>query len=665
VTTADHARFSLICASAVSIHVDVAEVVRWREQRKELQERLALVTAERDAVTADRDRFRSQYEQTAEARVLALEAQVEELRGQLREALKLVDLQEADLARYKVTIEASTPHRPEHVPAKELKLVLERVLADLPDTAGANDGSSAPSGAESAADPAGAPAGASSLPGTEAPTDTCAGDEAHAPTNGTTAGPKTQAGRGRHAHGRRKLDLASLPIVVVEILPEEVRAAGGAGYERIGEEISDRLAFRPGSYVRLRLVRPTFVAISPKGEATVTEVGASTERGAEATAKVHFAPRPGSVWCAPLPGCLWPYVMADTSAIAHVIVSKYDDLLPLNRQERISMREGFVLPRSTQCGWLGASYELLYRIVDAMWEEARRTAFCIATDATGAPVRAKGACVNWHVFVMIADKDHIVFRPTREHTSDTMETMFEGFHGHLLADAAPIYDVLYREHDVIEVGCWSHARRYFWRALGSDRERAMEALAIIAELFEVAEACRDIPMPKRTRERAARAGPVLALFDRWIERHRAEVDERGPLDKAIGYYTNQREALRRFLTDGRLRLDNNISEQQVRNLVLGRANWTFFENRNGLAWYATFRSLIASCVLHGINAEQYLEEVLRLAPHWPTTRVIELAPKYWARTRASLDERQRMIVTRPWEIDAALTLAEPIVTQAA
>ncbi|HTB75602.1 MAG TPA: IS66 family transposase [Polyangiaceae bacterium] len=634
---------------------------RWREY-------LEHVVAERDATAAERDQYRTQYEQAAEeiARVPALEAEIETLRGQLREALKLIDLQSADIARYRAAVEASAPHQPERVPAQELKLILERVAADLPNTARANDGSSPAGSAEGVPAPAGAPEGASNSPGTEATTkETCAGDEAHAPANGTTAGPKTNEGRGRHAHGRRKLDLTSLPVVVVEIMPDEVRAAGGVGYERIGEEISDRLAFRPGSYVRLRIVRPTFVAVSPKVEVTTTEGPTSTEHLAKPTAKAPPAPRLGSLWCAPLPGCLWPYVMADTSAIAHIIVSKYDDFLPLNRQERISMREGFVLPRSTQCGWLGTAYELLYRIVDAMWEEARRTAFCIATDATGAPVRAKGACVNWHVFVMIADKDHIVFRPTREHTSATMETMFEGFHGRLLADAAPIYDVLYREHEVVEVGCWSHARRYFWRALGSDRERAMEALAIIAKLFEVAHACRDLPLPERTGERAARAGPVLALFDRWIERHREDVDERGPLAKAIGYYTNQREALRRFLTDGRLRLDNNISEQQVRNLVLGRANWTFFENRAGLSWYATFRSLIASCVLHGLNAEQYLEEVLRLAPHWPVTRMLELAPKDWTRTRAGLDEHQRAIVARPWESEAALAPTAPVVVQAA
>ena len=123
--------------------------------------------------------------------------------------------------------------------------------------------------------------------------------------------------------------------------------------------------------------------------------------------------------------------------------------------------------------------------------------------------------------------------------------------------------------------------------------------------------------------------------------------------------------MRRFLTDGRLRLDNNISEQQLRNLVLGRANWTFFENRAGLSWYATFRSLLASCVLHGLNAQQYLEEVLRLAPHWPVTRVLELAPKYWARTRAALDAQQRAIIAPPWEVEVATSSPVEIPAQAA
>jgi hypothetical protein len=253
------------------------------------------------------------------------------------------------------------------------------------------------------------------------------------------------------------------------------------------------------------------------------------------------------------------------------------------------------------------------------------------------------------MFVFVADRDHVVFRHAPAQDGEAVEAMLNGFHGHLLADASAIFDVLYRKpHDMTEVACWFHCRRYFWRSIESDRERAMEALAIIAKLFEVERNCHDVPMPERTAVRAARAGPILELFDTWIELHRGKVDPRGPLDVAIGYYTNQRDALRRFLTDGRLRLDNNISEAQLRNVVLGLHNWKWFANETGLKWYGTFRSLIASCALHGLNAQTYLEQLLRLAPHWPVPRQLELSPKYWSRTLAGLDDSARAIVAPPW-----------------
>jgi transposase len=85
-------------------------------------------------------------------------------------------------------------------------------------------------------------------------------------------------------------------------------------------------------------------------------------------------------------------------------------------------------------------------------------------------------------------------------------------------------------------------------------------------------------------------------------------------------------------------------------LILGEHNWQWFANETGLRWYTTFRSLIASCALHGLNAQSYLEQVLRLAPHWPVTRMLELAPKYWTRTVSALDAKMRSILMRPWEI---------------
>jgi len=566
--------------------------------------------------------------EAARQRIAELEAEADTLRAQLREVVKHDELQRADIERYRDAYERNRPNCPERVPAPELQLVFEQVLSTYGDAAVANDATTA----DRSSEPSGSASGADDA----APT--------RAGTTAETPASNEAPDKRRHPHGRRRLDLTKLPVERVAIEPAEVKATGGKGFVRIGEEVSERIGFRPGSYFRIRLVRGKWVPALPAGAATPpspTPTPAAPEE-------------PRRVLVAPLPDCLWPGTMADASAIARVIIAKYDDVTPLHRQEHISDREGFALPRSTQCGWLSAAYEMLHRIVTAMFDEARAKAFCIATDATGARVRAKGCCDNWHVFVFIADRDHVVFRFVPKHTSPAVATLLHGFRGYLLSDAAPVYDALHRSGDVIEVACWFHARRYFWRALETDHAPSMQALAIIRELFRVDRECHDIAMPVRTEVRAQQARPVLAMFDRWIEAHRGRADPRGPLRTAIGYYDNQRKALHRFLEDGRLRLDNNISEGALRNLVLGGHNWQWFANKTGLAWYTTFRSLIASCSLHGLNPQDYLEQVLRLAPHWPVTQVLDLSPKYWARTLAQLSTAQREILVRPWELSAAV-----------
>lgn len=395
--------------------------------------------------------------------------------------------------------------------------------------------------------------------------------------------------------------------------------------------MSERVAFKRGGYVRLRIVRRKWARVAEK---------------TKSEEKVVEMPK---VLVAPLPEGVWPNALADPSAIAQNIIAKYDDSLPLNRQEKISARNGFAVPRSTQCGWLGAAYLLVYRLVEAMLAEALAKSFCIATDATGAPVRGAGQCESWHIFVLLTDRDRVVFRYAEHQTSEVVNDMLSRFRGHLLLDAAPVYDVLFKDGARLEVACWFHQRRYFWRALETQKELALEVLSLIAKLFDIERRTKDLPLPEKTAARADAARPVLAMFDAWVARNRDKADPRGPLAAAVGYYDNQREALHRFLTDGRLRLDNSVSEQQLRNVVLGRHNWMFFENETGLRWYCAFRSLIASCALHGINAHDYLEQLLRLAPSWPVSRVLELSPKYWKATLAKLDARQRALLERPRE----------------
>lgn len=552
------------------------------------------------------------------ARNVELEQKVAVLQEQLDEAMKLCELQQADLERFREAYEAVRPNHPERVAPEQLQLAFEQMLAMLGPSQADNDvqgsGESTPSGAEP---------------------------------------PPRKRGKKRHPHGRRPLDTSYLEKKELELIPAEVLADGGVGWKRIGEEVSARVAFRAASYICLVIRRVKFARTDT---AVAVQVPTAAQTALEDVATIDCTPALESspVVIAPLPDSVWPTVMADPSAIAHVIVSKYDDLLPLHRQERISARDGFALPRSTQCGWLGRAHDVSYRIVDAMFADAKAHAHCIATDATGAPMRGADKCQSWDVFVLLADRDHIVFRHVREHaTSDSVRQLFSGFQGHLLADAAPIYDALYETGDIIEHCCWFHARRYFYRALETDRDSALGPLSLIAKLFEIDHECGAIPdLAERTASRARRCKPLLEMLDEWMDRHRDAADPRGPLAKAIGYYDRQRIALHRFVDDARISLHNNGSEQQLRNLALGRHNWTFFANETGLRWYTTFRSLIASCRLHHLNAERYLEEILRLAPHWPASRVLELSPKLWSTTRNNLDARYRAIIARPWEVTA-------------
>lgn len=574
----------------------------------------------------------------------ALREERDQLRRENSELAKLVELQSADLERLQSEASAANaaasstaPNQPERVPKNQLQLAFEEVLASIEDKEVRDALEQAVGSDEGASDQGGATNG-------DAPGDGPSGDtEKSRPRKPRTKG-----------HGRRALNLTNLPVDEVVIDPEEVVAANGEGFKLIGEEVSERLGLRPAEYRRIVVRRRKWMTIrdAPK----VQPVSEDSEIPPEEP--------DASILIAPLPASLWPHFMAEVSAIVHGIQSKYGDLLPLNRQQGISARNGFEVPRSTMCGWFGAAYPYCERIVAAMKADSIARAFCIATDSTGAPVRppGKGPLERWQVFVFIADQDHIFFDFSRSGTSVAVSAMLDGYKGNVLADAASIFDALYDDGDMSEVGCWSHMRRYFWKALASDGPRAIQALGLISKLFLVDRACALVEMPRRTDVRAARARPILEALDRWVISVEPHADPRSPLSAALTYYKNQREALRRFLLDGRLRIHNNDSESNLRNLVLGRHNWVFFETDTGLKYYTVFRSLIASCALHGLNPEQYLQEILRLVPHWPVNRVIELAPKYWRATRERLDARQRAIMMPPWELPS--TTVDPQASRA-
>ena len=231
--------------------------------------------------------------------------------------------------------------------------------------------------------------------------------------------------------------------------------------------------------------------------------------------------------------------------------------------------------------------------------------------------------------------------------------MFRGYSGYVQADAKSVYDVLFRDARTsrrrrttsempTEVGCWSHCRRKFWEATFAKSEVAREGLARIGRIFDA----RATPgaASRRRRSSALREQhlrPHLEAFFAWAAVEYEKVrDQRGLLRSALGYAVRQKDALMRVLDDGRLLLDNNRSERELRSIAVGRKAWLFVGSDDHAESAGHLFSLIASARLHGLDPEAYLRDLFRVLAHWPRDRYLELAPKYWAKTRARLDPRE-------------------------
>jgi transposase len=312
-------------------------------------------------------------------------------------------------------------------------------------------------------------------------------------------------------------------------------------------------------------------------------------------------------------------------------VRRWQDHQPVNRLEGIYGRVGLPIPKSTICTWHEELSELVQPLIEAMRADALAQPY-LCVDATGVLVLAKERCRTGHFWVAVAPERHVLFRYTKRHDSGAVDSVLPGYSGYLVADAHAVYDHLYRGGSVIEVGCWAHARRYFFKALESDPERAKTALAQIAALFALERSMISTPAKKRRELRQSRAAPIVEAFFAWCAQEAARVLDESPISQAIGYARNQQVALRRYLDDGRLPMHNNISELNLRREVVGRKNWLFVGSDEGGEINATFVSLLASCSLHKIEPLGYMRDLFCLLPRWPRHRVLELAPVNWNQT---------------------------------
>ena len=440
--------------------------------------------------------------------------------------------------------------------------------------------------------------------------------------------------------GRRDLAAQDMPEERVEITDPVLEGTA----ERIGFEVSYKLGRRRGGPVRIVMARVTY-KVTREGEAPALVTAALPK---EIMASGLLAP----------------------SMIAYVLTKKFRFGMPFARLVEELASEGIDCDDGTMCRYAEHVGATLGCIVDACAKEAKETAFCLSTDATGIaiqpPRHPQGkpqACLKGHFFVVLADRDHVFFEYQPKHTSDAVCAMFKGFKGYVQADAHCVYDALFRGEARIdesdkppeEVACWSHARRKFWEAAIITKDAAArEALLRIGALFEFEERWVDLAPKQRHERRQLASRPLLDDFFAWAEGVFDRVrGVRGPLSTAFGYAIRQRDALRRFLDDGRLRLENNASERALRVIAVGRKAWMFCGSGVHAQAAANLFSLIASCKLHGIDPEIYLADIIRIVPYWPRDRYLELAPKYWARTRGRLDQAELALPLGPISVPPA------------
>lgn len=407
---------------------------------------------------------------------------------------------------------------------------------------------------------------------------------------------------------KRKPFPETLPRETVTHTPEAERCPDcGGQFKSLGEDASEMLEYVPASFKVIRYVRPKLACTR-------------CDHIAQAAAPARPIPRG----------------FAGPALLAHVLVGKFCDHLPLYRQSAIYARSGLDLDRALLAEWVGHCHELLSPLVEAI----RRYVLGsnkVHADDTPFPVLSpgKGRTKTARLWTYVRDDrpagcndpPAVWFAYSEDRKGLHPREHLKSFHGILQADAYGGFDALYESGEIQEAACWAHVRRKFvdvYRAQASPI--AAEAISRIAGLYAIESQIRGQSPGERRIIRQAQALPLLHALHAWLEEQRQRVSRKSGIADAISYALNHWSALIRYAADGRIEIDNNAAERALRGVALGRKNYLFGGSDVGGERAASMYCLIGSAKLNGIDPEAYLRTVLtRIAEH-PINRIDELLP---------------------------------------
>ena len=396
------------------------------------------------------------------------------------------------------------------------------------------------------------------------------------------------------AHLERRVE-----VIEPENLPEDA--------QKVNVKITEILEFEPGKLYVRQIARPYYI-------------------GQQNDEQTEFI-------IAPLPSRALPKSNAGEGLLSHIIISKFVDHLPFYRQIQMFKRQGIDLAESTVHGWFSESMQLIQPLYQKLKEQVLQTDYLMA-DETPIPVLTKDKPGSTHkgyhwVYYNPLSK-MVLFDYRKSRGREGPNQVLKDFKGYLQTDGYQGYDELKNKTQIMHLACMAHARRYFEKALDNDPLRSEHALKLIRALYAIEHYAKEQALDAENifALRQEKAMPILLEFETWLKDALNNTLPASAIGKAIAYTLRLWPGLMRYTTDGRLNIDNNLIENSIRPVALGRKNYLFAGSHEAAQRAAMVYSFMACCKLKGINPQQWLKDTLAKLPDCPNNHLHELLPGF-------------------------------------
>ena len=425
--------------------------------------------------------------------------------------------------------------------------------------------------------------------------------------------------------GRNKIP-AHLPTEEVIVEPD----IDTTNMKKIGEEITETLAYTPASLVRKITRYPKYAFDKNTPFPLKNKNGQPVEHPQPQDDQTIIiiadrVPRP------------IPKGIAEASLLAHIFVQKFIDHLPFYRQRQIFKRNyDWDLPSSTINDWFIACCTLLQPLYKKLVKALLKNDYLQAdespikvleTEKKGSSLKGTHQGYLWVYRNPAAGI--VVFQYRRGRGANGPKEMLVNHEGYLQTDGYKVYDKIAQEGNFVLVGCWAHTRRKFFEAKNYDPERAAFFLEKIKTIYLQERKWKDFTTDQRHDYRKKHSTPLMNKLHEWAQEEQYKVVPKSPIGKAIGYFLKQWKKLSRVLDDGRLELDNNRIENKIRPLALGRKNFLFAGNHRAAQNIAMCYSFFATCKEHGVNPYDWLKDTLEKLPETKMNDLENLFPQNW------------------------------------